>query len=211
MRREQVESYHHGDLSRTLVVAGLRLARTDGASAVVLREVTRRAGVSPSAAYRHFADRESLVSAVAKEALGRMAQSLEKACAEHCGGQARLAAVGRRYICFALDEPGWFDVAMFSQSHMMKADPPAPERGPEPPSAYGFLLSVIEQLVREGAIQSQAARHSATTCWASVHGFATLTVKGPLRHVPRAEVDQQAAKLVDTVVGAVCNQPRTDQ
>ncbi|MFS0706124.1 TetR family transcriptional regulator, partial [Cellulomonas sp. 179-A 9B4 NHS] len=52
-------SYHHGDLGAALVDAGVALAREAGASAVVLREVTRRVGVTPRAAYRHVADRDA--------------------------------------------------------------------------------------------------------------------------------------------------------
>ena len=51
------DTYRHGDLRRALLEAGTELARGGGPEAVVLREATRRAGVAPSAAYRHFADR----------------------------------------------------------------------------------------------------------------------------------------------------------
>ena len=52
-------TYRHGDLRQALLDAGLAMAREGGPDAVVLREATRRAGVSPNAAYRHFADRTS--------------------------------------------------------------------------------------------------------------------------------------------------------
>ena len=58
------KTYHHGDLRQALVQAGLELARAGGPEAVVLREATRRAGVAPNAAYRHFANREALFGAV---------------------------------------------------------------------------------------------------------------------------------------------------
>jgi AcrR family transcriptional regulator len=61
-------AYHHGDLRRALIDEGLTLARTGGPVAVTLREATRAVGVSPNAAYRHFADRDTLVHAVAREA-----------------------------------------------------------------------------------------------------------------------------------------------
>ena len=50
-------TYRHGDLRRALLEAGIELARQGGPEAVVLREATRRAGVVPNAAYRHFASR----------------------------------------------------------------------------------------------------------------------------------------------------------
>ena len=57
-------TYRHGDLRRALLEAGIQLARAGGPDAVVLREATRRAGVVPNAAYRHFASRWELLQAV---------------------------------------------------------------------------------------------------------------------------------------------------
>ncbi|RZJ16909.1 MAG: TetR/AcrR family transcriptional regulator, partial [Haliea sp.] len=63
--KTQVRStYRHGDLRRALLEAGIELARANGPDAVVLREATRRAGVAPNAAYRHFESRQALLQAV---------------------------------------------------------------------------------------------------------------------------------------------------
>src|SRR5271155_6071147 len=70
-------TYHHGDLRRTLLDAGVALARDGGPDAVVLREATRRAGVVPNAAYRHFASREALLRAVRAAALAALAVAME--------------------------------------------------------------------------------------------------------------------------------------
>ena len=67
--------YHHGDLRRALLEAGVALARAGGPEAVALRAATRAAGVSPNAAYRHFADRDALLSAVSLAAQSRVASS----------------------------------------------------------------------------------------------------------------------------------------
>src|SRR3989475_12236049 len=76
-RRVSRESYHHGDLRQALVEAGLALAREGGPQAIVLREATRRAGVAPNAAYRHFANRQALFDAVRAAALGALAAAIE--------------------------------------------------------------------------------------------------------------------------------------
>jgi len=70
-------TYRHGDLRRALIDAGLELARSGGPAAVVLREATRRAGVSPNAAYRHFADRQALLEAVCSECQSGVARAIE--------------------------------------------------------------------------------------------------------------------------------------
>src|SRR5205085_7510509 len=70
-------TYRHGDLRRALLEAGIELARHGGPDAVVLREATRRAGVVPNAAYRHFASRQALLQAVRFAALSRLALAME--------------------------------------------------------------------------------------------------------------------------------------
>src|SRR5207245_8612215 len=70
-------TYRHGDLRRALLEAGIQLARRGGPDAVVLREATRRAGVVPNAAYRHFASRQDLLRAVRAAALASLAQASE--------------------------------------------------------------------------------------------------------------------------------------
>src|SRR6185503_924860 len=70
-------TYRHGDLRRALLEAGIELARAGGPDAVVLREATRRAGVVPNAAYRHFASREDLLAAVRSAALASVALAME--------------------------------------------------------------------------------------------------------------------------------------
>src|SRR6218665_3838853 len=70
-------TYRHGDLRRALLDAGIELARGGGPEAVVLREATRRAGVVPNAAYRHFASRHDLLLAVRAAALSEAAKAME--------------------------------------------------------------------------------------------------------------------------------------
>ena len=70
-------TYRHGDLRRALLEAGVALAREGGPEAIVLREATRRAGVVPNAAYRHFASRDDLLQAVRSAALAELARAIE--------------------------------------------------------------------------------------------------------------------------------------
>ena len=70
-------TYRHGDLRRALLDAGIELARAGGPDAIVLREATRRAGVVPNAAYRHFASRDDLLQGVRAAALAALARAME--------------------------------------------------------------------------------------------------------------------------------------
>ncbi|MFE3880876.1 TetR/AcrR family transcriptional regulator, partial [Kitasatospora sp. NPDC059146] len=121
--------YHHGNLREALVAGGVDLARTGGPAAVVLRAVSRRAGVSHNAAYRHFAGHEALLAAVAASCMDRLGRlMLARSAAvdlpdEVAAARARLDAIGRAYIDFALTEPGWFRTAFCGTSAAPRGEP----------------------------------------------------------------------------------------
>ncbi|MDB5999063.1 MAG: bacterial regulatory s, tetR family protein, partial [Rhizobacter sp.] len=102
-------TYRHGDLRRALLQAGVDLARAGGPDAVVLREATRRAGVAPNAAYRHFASRPDLLQAVRTAAVAAVAVAMEAELSRLPAGgtpvaqaRARVLAIGAGYLRFAL-------------------------------------------------------------------------------------------------------------
>ncbi|HEU5354588.1 MAG TPA: TetR/AcrR family transcriptional regulator [Actinocrinis sp.] len=110
--------YHHGDLANALTREGVALAREGGPDAVVLREAARRVGVSPAAAYRHFAGHDELRYAVKLQAQQELADAMDAALlnVESMADPApealrRLGAIGAAYVHFALDEPGLFRTA----------------------------------------------------------------------------------------------------
>ena len=117
-------SYHHGNLRAALLDAGVELAREGGPDAVVLREASRRAGVSHNAVYRHFSDRDALLRAVCGRCMGALARLMERRIGEvdapgdtaqpgdaAQSTRARLWATGTAYLEFAQSEPGWFRTA----------------------------------------------------------------------------------------------------
>ncbi|HLH45653.1 MAG TPA: TetR/AcrR family transcriptional regulator [Acidimicrobiales bacterium] len=190
--------YHHGHLREALVDAALATARSDGPDAVVLRAATRAAGVSPNAAYRHFADREELLAAVAARCMDQLADLMEQRLAgvrrsRDPRQQAwdRLRAAGRAYIDFALDEPGWFRTAFGPCPPA-----PAPESGRDP---YRILNELLDGLVEAGALAPERRPEAEYAAWASVHGIATLLVEGPLRELPAKERPPIIAKVLDSV------------
>lgn len=215
------DSYHHGDLRNALVAAGLELSRAGGADAVVLREVTRRAGVSARAAYRHFADREALLRAVAQAALAEMGATIAESQSGVTDPVESLRRVGLGYLRFAWTEPGWFDVAFFAMGEPVGApgrtagtDPSAAAAGArrsvvESPAGrldatpFRLLQTALAGLVRVGLLRPDRTEAAALLCWSGVHGFATLSARGPLASLPRQILEVRGARLVDDLVGAV--------
>ena len=192
-----MSTYHHGNLRAALIEAAAELARSKGSDGVVLREVARRTGVSHNAAYRHFADREALLAEVAALAMDQlelaMNQRLGTVTTEDPVERARsaLREVGRAYVDFALAEPGLFEIA-FAISKAPDEEPP--DAGP-----YALLGAVLDDLVGVGALPPARRDAAQILCWASVHGFATLHLSGPLRAVPDELREQSLMAVLDLV------------
>jgi AcrR family transcriptional regulator len=197
------EPYHHGALREALIDAAVGLARQGGPDAVVLREVARRVGVSPNAAYRHFTDLPDLMNAVCDAALGLLAQSMERelpASMEVSDPVTEalnyLLAAGRGYVHFALAEPGLF-AAAFARSKNEIGDFGGQSEGGM--TAAGFLLRALDGLIATGLMAAEDREAAQTYAWAAVHGLSTLLL-GPLGAVPA----QEHEKIIEMSLDLVC-------
>jgi AcrR family transcriptional regulator len=148
-------------------------------------------GVSHAAAYRHFADREALVDAVAERAMaGLIARVRERLAAVEeadpvARARRRLQQIGVGYVDFALAEAGLFRL-------LFTAYPDPPEgTNPDGEDPYSLLNAALDDLVVVGYLDAGDRVGADVTCWSAVHGFSMLNVEGPLRGMP--EVDREAA------------------
>lgn len=196
--------YHHGGLTVALIDAGLELTRAGGPDALTIREATRRVGVSPNAAYRHFADRDALLRAVAAAILDRVAARMHSAPRRRGSPEAqachRLRAVGLGYIKFALDEPGWFRVAFFGVNLSVVADEHTLTSVAPP---YRALVEALDAMANAGVLAPQRREGAEWSCWSAVHGFAELALHGPLRGTSRRGVEVLAERTVDDIIAGL--------
>lgn len=198
-------AYHHGHLREALVEAAIALAAESGPSGVMLRAVTRQVGVSPNAAYRHFADRDALLAEVAHRAMRGLVETMarrQESVPTHGDPRQRaverLEAIGRGYVDFALAQPGLFRVCFAAPPELTLAGEPAPGPSPAPsngdaPAAdpFGVLNAALDDLVAVGHLPAERRPGAEVLCWSAVHGFATLHLDGPLAGTPDA--DREAA------------------
>jgi AcrR family transcriptional regulator len=198
---EKRKTFRHGDLRNALVTAGLEMARAGGPNAVVLREATRQAGVSPNAAYRHFAGQAELLDAVRSACLSRVAAAIEdemKKCRlghdTQVFARKSLRAVGMGYLGFAMREPGMFRTAF-------SAPPPVDSPDLANTASMGLnafqLLSLALDRMRESGLLSKKDRKDAEyLAWSTVHGLALLVLEGPLQKMPHDMVLALGQRLV---------------
>jgi AcrR family transcriptional regulator len=199
-------TYRHGDLRRALIEAGVELARDGGPDAVVLREATRRAGVVPNAAYRHFASRDELLTAVRSAALSSVAQAMEEELAARPGKRRRadmarsgLRAIGAGYLRFAQRETGLFRTAFAAPPAEWGAHEGAYGKGPSGLDPFELLSRALDDMVEAGALDVERRAGAEYLAWSAVHGFALLLIEGPLQGLARARIEPLAERLLDMV------------
>ena len=188
--------YHHGDLRRALLDAAERLVRREGAARASLRAIAREAGVSPSAPYHHFEDRESLLAAVAARGFRSLGSGMADARAadDSEGPLERMRVAGIAYVRFAIDNAEMFRL-MFGG---MLSDR---TRFPELKQAADDAGAVLEGLV--GGERVGGERHSAVAlaAWSTVHGLAFLLVEGLLREEEAELGVEEITREVTQVLG----------
>src|SRR4030088_3771333 len=162
-------TYHHGDLRAALVHAPTETPRERGETSLSLRAVAGRAGVSPAAPYRHYADREALVSAVAAVGYRERAERLAAAHPSPSTPE-QLASVAIAYVQFALERPALFRI-MFGE--------PCDRDNEERVAATAAVSLYLQEIVARCFPQADADA-LATAIWALVHGFAFLYLDGKL-------------------------------
>jgi AcrR family transcriptional regulator len=199
------KTFHHGDLRRALLEAGIQLAREGGPDAIVLREATRRAGVVPNAAYRHFASHHELLQAVRAAALSSLALAIEDEIARlgpskrsaHFA-RATLRAVGTGYLKFAVTETGLFRTA-FSVPDPVESDVDAAKTGKSGLNPFQLLGSALDMMVKARALPAARRPAAEYLAWSAVHGLAFLVIDGPLSGKPAGDVQALAERLLQMV------------
>lgn len=185
--------YHHGNLAETLVAAALALIEAEGLAALNLRELARRSGVSATAVYRHFDDKDQLLAAVAAEGFARLGAAFDAALATHATAPPldRLRALGAAYVDFALAHPSLYRL-MFGSS---PADPARSLRLREEGSrAFARLAAAAAACCSPGAAPP-AVTAAAVAAWSLVHGYALLRLDGQLDWLPTESQPDPGAVL----------------
>jgi len=169
---EARKTYHHGDLRAGLVEATRRLVEDKGPDRFSVSDACRAAGVSTAAPYKHFADREEMLLAVAREGMERFHDVMQAAVAPHEPGSLEaLTRLGLAYIGFAQAEPGVFRLT-FGLTRTHKDHEEMVAQGMR---NYGVLLGQIAAHQGKAEVDDAVLRQ-AFPLWTFVHGLAFLLI-----------------------------------
>jgi AcrR family transcriptional regulator len=158
-----VASYHHGNLRAALIDTSLKLIEEKGVRALTLREIGTRAGVSRTAAYRHFTNKADLLAAISEAGFKEFGDALEAARQQAIG--SRLEAMAVAYVRFASQHRAHYEV-MFEDSSV--------PRGEYAVRAFNILEETVRQGQEAGQIRPGDSIQLARLLWSLVHGISTL-------------------------------------
>jgi AcrR family transcriptional regulator len=175
--------YHHGDLGRALVQEAARTIRDRGIDRLTLRAVGQRLGVSRTALYRHFADKSSLLAAVAREGFQAFRRDLLAAWETAGHGPAGFRAMGAAYVHFARANPSHYRVMFGGFRDLSGRDSGLAADGA---AAFQVLVDALVSLQRAGLMGHDDPQTLAPFIWATVHGVAMLAIDGQLGPDPTA-------------------------
>jgi|SRR5271154_6333974 len=199
------KTFRHGDLRRAMLEAGIDLARAGGPDAVILREVTRRAGVVPNAAYHHFASQKDLLQTVRSAALSSLAIAIEKELAtvragrdKAAYGRRSLRAVGAAYMRFARFETGLFRTAFSVPAPVFEPPNPA-NSGVSGLNPFQLLGLALDRMVEGGVLSPDRRPGAEFLAWSTVHGLSMLILDGPLQGIGEAAAEDFGRRILDMV------------
>ena len=194
--RRSRSTYHHGDLRDALLDAAERALDRRGTPALALRAIARAAGVSHTAAYHHFADRESLLRAVATRGFDRLRDALASAARGAAAGRRGFQEMGVAYVRFAAEHPALFRLMFGADVARGRSRDAALRTASD--GAFQVLLAGARGLDRRAP--DEVVQQRAVAAWSVVHGLAGLLLDDQLSIVGLSLEDHD--RIARTVLGS---------
>jgi AcrR family transcriptional regulator len=180
------KTYHHGDLKNALIKAGVDILAKEGVGGLSLRKVALKAGVSHSAPYAHFADKQALIAAISTEGFRQLYERMSAVAEEYKSRpEKQLIEVAWAYVQFAMDDPDRFKV-MFSG--VLEKEKDYTEFVAESQRNFQLVRMIVEANQASGTLRGGPSDLAALSVWGAVHGFVMLLLEG---QIPRTILEQK--------------------
>lgn len=172
------KNYHHGDLKNALIKAGIEILSKEGVSGLSLRKAARQAGVSHAAPYAHFADKQTLIAAIASDGHSKINERLEAALARYSEDPLRqFVSVAWAYAQFGLESPAHYKITF---SGVLQDEHSHPEFVEFSQRNMQVLRIIIERCREAGILNTSDtdAELQAVSLWGVIHGLVSLMIQG---------------------------------
>ncbi len=209
------DSYHHGNLRDALLEAGLEMLTRDGVQRFSMRKLASELGVSHTAPYRHFNDKQELIGSILVKNSRAFQKALKEAVESDLPGEEKLIRLGAGYVHFFLENPEFlkFFTIMSDQVHILESFLPGNEPAAEEKreldihckssgydslpdtSSYGIFRSVAGEVTANFPHLSE--REVLLGYWGKVHGLASLLISQE-NFIPREEREAVIERILRT-------------
>ncbi len=201
-KRLKKKSYHHGNLREALIYAALVLIEKKGVKTLTLREIAKQAKVSHAAPYRHFKDKDDLLTKVAAEGFEMLVNETRKRFKDIPDDPlSRFQESGWAYIDFAISHASHFRV-MFGLGENRKKTPPELEKASG--ESFKILLDCIKACQDKKYIKDGDPLELALCAWSMVHGFAMLHIEGYLKTSGDKEIQRLKELVTSNLYFGLC-------
>jgi len=190
------DQYHHGDLKNALIDAGINILKQKGIRGLSLRSAAQEAGVSHSAPYAHFKDKQALIAAISTRGLQQFYEKVSQIAECHQKEpNVQLYEVAWAYVSFAMHDTGLFKIIF---SSIIEREHDYPDFVKISHQNFGLIVDVIENNQRAGILKRGDSNLIAISIWSMVHGFISLYLEKQIPSVILGEYQTQ--QLLRTIL-----------
>jgi AcrR family transcriptional regulator len=174
------KNYHHGDLKNALIKAGVEILAKEGVDGLSLRKVAQKAGVSHSAPYSHFPDKQSLIAAISTEGFNQLYSELKTVTEQYKDNPKRQLMDGAQaYVQFAMNNADTFKI-MFSG--ILEKEKEYTSFVDVSRKTFELVVGIVRACQGDGVLRSTSPEMTAVAVWGQVHGIISLVLEGQISH-----------------------------
>jgi AcrR family transcriptional regulator len=183
------KKYHHGDLKNALIKAGVEILAKEGIGGLSLRKVAQRAGVSHSAPYAHFTDKQSLIAAISTEGFNQLYAELDAVIALYPNDPKKQLIEGSQaYVRFAMNNADTFKIMFSGVLEKEKEYPTFVEISHK---TFERVVGIVQTCQDTGILRASPSDITAVIIWGQIHGIIALAMEG---QISRTVLEQQSVQ-----------------
>jgi len=166
-----VNSVNMADVRKRICDATRTVFMNEGAGGISMRRIAANVGITPTAIYRHFTDKNALVAAIVDEGFSILENKMRRATRSRTGRDTLMRLLDG-YADFALAYPQYYDF-MFLLPRTGVRRYPDDFRQRES-ATFNILLDIVSETIEGGEFRQDDVLETSLTIWAHVHGFVSL-------------------------------------
>lgn len=175
-------TYHHGNLKKELIQNGLLLLNKEGVEGFSLRKVARMTGVSHSAPYKHFKNKEELINEINKEVWEEFYIDLLEVANVHAkDSKLQIIELGKAYVKFMVENPEHFKFMFFSNT-IYPIEIEGDKFTSDENNSFELFKNSVERYFKEMGLEKNLYVQKTLALWSLVHGMAILIAKDGIEY-----------------------------